>query len=189
MVMSLAFERQLVLVSVALLLAATLVQFAGLASGRAAYRPTAVIYAGVVMILGAAITGRWIREHQGPFLTLYEILLSGVFSLALMFLLISVLVPAVRGGWLVASPLLLILGVWLTGASELAVPLPGAFKTPWLWAHVLSGKLFLGFCLCCFLLRSSVTASCWWPGRSGRTVPGGTTGPGTPWKPGRWSRG
>lgn len=147
MVMSLAFERQLGLVSVALLLAATLVQFAGLASGRAAYRPTAVIYAGVVLTLGAAITGRWIRENQGPFLTLYDILLSGVFSLALMFLLISLLVPAVRGGSLVTSPLLLILGVWLTGVSELAVPLPGAFKTPWLWAHVLSGKLFLGFCL------------------------------------------
>jgi len=147
MVMSLAFERQLVLVSVALLLAATLVQIAGLVSGRAAYRSTAIIYTGVVAVLGAAITGRWIREHQGPFLTLYEILLSGVFSLALMFLLISLLVPAVRGGALVTSPLLLILGVWLTGASELAVPLPGAFKTPWLWAHVLSGKLFLGFCL------------------------------------------
>ena len=159
MVMSLAFERQLVLVSVALLLAATLVQFAGLASGRAAYRPTAVIYAGVVMILGAAITGRWIREHQGPFLTLYEILLSGVFSLALMFLLISVLVPAVRGGSLVTSPLLLILGVWLTGVSELAVPLPGAFKTPWLWAHVLSGKLFLGFCLAAAATASAMLIS------------------------------
>ena len=147
MVMSLAFERQLVLVSAALLLAATLAQVAGLVSGRAAYRPTAVIYAGVVLVLGAAITGRWIRENQGPFLTLYDILLSSVFSLALMFLLISALVPAVRGGALVTSPILLILGIWLTGVSELAVPLPGAFQTPWLWAHVLSGKLFLGFCL------------------------------------------
>jgi ABC-type transport system involved in cytochrome c biogenesis permease subunit len=146
MLMSLAFERQLVLVSVALLLAATLVQFAGQVSGRAAYRPTAIIYAGVVMILGAAITGRWLRENQGPFLTLYDILLSSVFSLTLMFLLISALVPAVRGGSLVTSPILLILGVWMTSVSELAVPLPGAFDTPWLWAHVLSGKLFLGFC-------------------------------------------
>ena len=103
MLMSLAFERQLVLVSVALLVAATLVQFAGLMSGRAVYRPTAAIYAGVVIVLGAAITGRWIRENQGPFLTLYDILLSGVFSLALMFLLISVLVPAVRGGSLVTN--------------------------------------------------------------------------------------
>ncbi|MDH3812015.1 MAG: cytochrome c biogenesis protein CcsA, partial [Gammaproteobacteria bacterium] len=134
-------------------------QFAGLVSGRAAYRPTAVIYAGVVMLLGAAITGRWIRESQGPFLTLYDILLSGVFSLALMFLLISVLVPAVRGGWLVASPLLLILGVWLTGVSELAMPLPGAFKTPWLWAHVLSGKLFLGFCLVAAATASAMLIS------------------------------
>ncbi|MDH5617536.1 MAG: cytochrome c biogenesis protein CcsA [Gammaproteobacteria bacterium] len=147
MVMSLALERQLVLIAVAMLMIATIVQFAGLVSGRAAYRPTAALYAGVVLLLGAAIAGRWMRENQGPFLTLYDILLSGVFSLTLMYLLISVTLPAVRGGSLVTSPLLLILGVWLTGVSELAVPLPGAFRTPWLWAHVLSGKLFLGFCL------------------------------------------
>ena len=147
MVMSLAFERQLVLVSVVFLLTATVVQFAGLIFRRAAYWPTATLYTGVVMVLGAAIAGRWIRENQGPFLTLYDILLSGVFSLTFMFLLISVLAPAVRGGSLVTSPLLLVLGAWLTNVSELAVPLPGAFKTPWLWAHVLSGKLFLGFCL------------------------------------------
>lgn len=142
--MSLAFERQLVFVAVALLVAATLVQVAGVALGRNTYRPTSGLYLGVVAVLGAAIAGRWYREGQGPFLTLYDILLSNLFSLALVFLLVSVAIPALRSGTLVVTPLLLVLGVWLTGVSEIAAPLPGAFDNAWLWVHVLSGKLFLG---------------------------------------------
>ena len=147
MPMSLAFERQLVLVAVGLLLIATVVPLAGFMLGRNVYRPTAGLYAGVVALLGAAIAGRWLREGQGPFLTLYDILLSNLFSLTLMFLLISIFATAVRAGIVVTSPLLLVLGVWLTGVSELSVPLPGAFDNAWLWVHVLSGKVFLGFCL------------------------------------------
>jgi len=145
--MSLAFEGQLVLVSVALLAAATLVQLAGVAFGRSVYRPTASIYVAVVAVLTAAIAGRWIREGQGPFLTIYDILLSNLFSLALVFLLVSALAPTVRCGALVVSPLLLVLGIWLTDLSAVAAPLPGAFDNAWLWVHVLSGKLFLGLCL------------------------------------------
>lgn len=147
MSMSLAFERQLVLVTAGLLLVAVLVSLAGFMFGRNAYRPIAGLYAGVVALLGAAITGRWLREGQGPFLTLYDILLSNLFSLTLMFLLISIFVTAVRAGILITSPLLLVLGIWLTSVSELSVPLPGAFDNAWLWVHVLSGKVFLGFCL------------------------------------------
>jgi ABC-type transport system involved in cytochrome c biogenesis permease subunit len=142
--MSLVLERQLVLVSVVLLAVAAIVQVAGVAFGRNVYRPTAGIHAAVVAVLAAAIAGRWVREGQGPFLTLYDILLSNLFSLALLFLLVTASVPAVRSGTLLASPLLLVLGVWLTGVSEIAAPLPGAFDNAWLWAHVLSGKLFLG---------------------------------------------
>ena len=142
--MSLAFERQLVFAAVVLLAAVTLVQLAGAALRRNTYRPTAGIYVGVVAILGAAIAGRWIREGQGPFLTLYDILLSNLFSLALVFLLVSAAIPALRSGALVVSPLLLLIGAWLTGVSEIATPLPGSFDNAWLWVHVLGGKLFLG---------------------------------------------
>jgi ABC-type transport system involved in cytochrome c biogenesis permease subunit len=145
--MSPAFERQLVLAAVALLLAATFVQIAVLVRGRALYRPTLGLYAGVVGLLGAAIIGRWAREGQGPFLTLYDILLSNVFSLTLLMLAITALNSTLRAGLLFTSPLLLVLGVWLAGVSDFAVELPGAFDNSWLWAHVLSGKLFLGFCL------------------------------------------
>jgi ABC-type transport system involved in cytochrome c biogenesis permease subunit len=142
--MSLVLERQFVLVSVVLLAVAAVVQVAGIAIGRGVYRPTASIYAGVVAVLGAAIAGRWVREGQGPFLTLYDILLSNLFSLALLFLLVTASVPALRSGTLFATPLLLVLGAWLAGVSEIAAPLPGAFDNAWLWVHVLSGKLFLG---------------------------------------------
>jgi ABC-type transport system involved in cytochrome c biogenesis permease subunit len=142
--MSLEFEWQLVVAGVALLLAATLVQIVAFASRRDGYRPTAILYAGTVVVLGAAIVGRWVREGQGPFLTLYDILLSNVFSLSLIFLVVSAIMVVARTGALIASPLLLMLCVWLANASAGAAPLPGSFDNAWLWAHVLSGKLFLG---------------------------------------------
>lgn len=143
--MSLAFERQWVVAGSLLLLAVTLVQIVALVGRRDSHKLTAALYAAVVVAFGGAIAGRWIREGQGPFLTLYDILLSNIFSLALVFLIVSVFVVAVRAGALFASALLVMLSVWLFNAPAEAVPLPGTFDNYWLWAHVFSGKIFLGF--------------------------------------------
>lgn len=162
--MSLGFEWQLIVAGTVLLLAATLVQVAAFASRRDGYKPTAVLYAATVSVLGIAIAGRWVREGQGPFLTMYDILLSNVFSLSLIFLVISAGMAVARAGALVVSPLLLVLCLWLANASAAAAPLPGTFDNYWLWAHVLSGKVFLGFCMVAtalavaMLLRSMLSA-------------------------------
>jgi ABC-type transport system involved in cytochrome c biogenesis permease subunit len=42
---------------------------------------------------------------------------------------------------------LALLGVWTLTVDPDAVPLPATFDNPWLWLHVLSGKLFLGLCM------------------------------------------
>ena len=51
----------------------------------------------VLALLTAAVAGRWLREAQGPFLTLYDVLLSNLFSLTLVYLVAAWLVPALRG--------------------------------------------------------------------------------------------
>lgn len=145
--MSLALEQQLVLSGVAFLALASILQVGAFVRMSPGFAVTAVCYGGAIGFTGAAIAGRWLRESQGPFLTLYDILLSNVFSLALLMLVVAWTLVSLRAALLVVSPLLTLMGVWLLDAPAAAVPLPASFDNNWLWVHVLSGKMFLGFYL------------------------------------------
>ena len=147
MSMSPAIEAQLVLAAVLLLALAAVSQVPVLITGRARHGPMLGLLGAAILILGAAIAGRWWREGQGPFLTFYDVLLSNVFSLAVVFLAISWRSPVVRIASLLVCPFLLVMGIWLLNSPATAVPLPATFENYWLWLHVLSGKLFLGMCL------------------------------------------
>jgi hypothetical protein len=66
----------------------------------------------VVLLLGALIAGRWARESQGPFLTLYDVLVSNLFSLALVFLIAANVLPALRASAAIVTVFLVVLGAW-----------------------------------------------------------------------------
>lgn len=100
-----------------------------------------------VVCLAAAIGLRWAASGQGPFLTLYEILLSSAFSLGLVLAVARVLSPRADFTTVPVLSILAGLGVWALTASRDVVPLPPTFENPWLWVHVTAGKLFLGACL------------------------------------------
>ena len=100
----------------------------------------------IVMLL-AGLALRWQQSGQGPFLTLYEVLISNVFTLGLFLLLACALVPSARAAAQVALPVLALFALWALSTSRDVTPLPPTFDNPWLWAHVLAGKLFLGACL------------------------------------------
>ena len=119
----------------------------------------------VAAVTGFAVVVRWLRESQGPFLTLYDILLSNLFSLTLVYLVAAWLVPALRGASAIVVGFLGVLGVWSLTVSAVAVPLPATFDNPWLWLHVTAGKLFLGLCLPAAATALILLA------RSARTVP------------------
>jgi len=94
-----------------------------------------------------ALAVRWIREDQGPFLTLYDVLLSNLFSLGLIYLFAIAVAPVFRATTSTVLLFLGLLGFWLLSVPAEAVQLPASFDNPWLWLHVISGKLFLGICL------------------------------------------
>jgi ABC-type transport system involved in cytochrome c biogenesis permease subunit len=124
--------------------------FAAMTLGQTRGRRQAIMPAIVTVVLivtAIAIWVRWQRESQGPFLTLYDVLLSNVFSLTLVFLCAYLLVRAIRPAAVVILPVLLLLGVWLLMAPPQAIPLPPTFDNNWLWLHVISGKIFFGLCL------------------------------------------
>lgn len=120
--------------------------------GGAWYRRTEsqlVLYSllAAVVLLATAIAVRWSRTGEGPFLTLFEVLMSNVFSLGLIYALAFWRVPLVRPGALVVLPVLFLLSLWTVTVSPEAGRLPATYDSIWLWIHVGVGKLFLGTCL------------------------------------------
>jgi ABC-type transport system involved in cytochrome c biogenesis permease subunit len=100
-----------------------------------------------VAAIGIGLGLRWQQSGQGPFLTLYEILVSNVFSLGLFILIAIRISPVARRSLPFALPLIAFLGIWAMSVPNEVTPLPPTFDNPWLWAHVLAGKLFLGSAL------------------------------------------
>ena len=107
-------------------------------------------------VFAAAIAVRWVAHGQGPFLTMHEILISSLFSLGLVFGVACTRHPESCRGAPVATTVLLLLALWMAFTDPQSRPLPATYGNPWLWAHVLMGKLFLGCCL----VAASLSASC-----------------------------
>lgn len=105
-----------------------------------------MVVAGVVLLM-VALTERWIRLGHGPFVNLFELLISQLFSLGVIFSLSYWRVPAVRPSAVVALPLLWILGTWVLMVGPEDSVLPPTYYNDWLWVHIGFGKIFLSFCL------------------------------------------
>jgi ABC-type transport system involved in cytochrome c biogenesis permease subunit len=145
--MSMALERTTLVAAVAGFGVAMFLDVLLRRHGRPAWPAVSVVLSIVLVLLTAAVAGRWMRELQGPFLTLYDVLLSNLFSLTLVYLVAAWLVPALRTSSAIVVAFLGVLGIWSLTESAVAVPLPATFDNPWLWLHVTAGKLFLGLCL------------------------------------------
>jgi ABC-type transport system involved in cytochrome c biogenesis permease subunit len=99
------------------------------------------------LLLGLAVAERWMRLGYGPFLTLFEVLLSNLFTLGVVLTLILWRHQPARASAPVALGVLTLLGVWALAAPRDGSHLPATYDNPWLWVHVGSGKLFLAACL------------------------------------------
>jgi len=105
-----------------------------------------LLSAGVLMF-AIAIADRWLQVGHGPFLNMFEILLSNLFSLGLIYALMFWRVSLVRPGALVVLPVLFVMSVWLLLVPSDSGLLPPTYDTILLWVHVGVGKIFLGSCL------------------------------------------
>ncbi len=125
-------------------IAAILAVFVVLRGRRSFGGPLAVVSI-ALLCHGVAILLRWDRLGHGPYVDLFEILSSNVWSLHLAVLLAVILIPAIRASLAVSLPLLQVLVVWLlvTPAHDGAAPV--TYDTVWLAVHVWLGKVFLGF--------------------------------------------
>jgi ABC-type transport system involved in cytochrome c biogenesis permease subunit len=115
--------------------------------GQRRERLARLALAGALGLHTLALALRWNLHGHGPFTTLYEILSSSLWSLALVFAVAWWLVRDVRAAWVAAAPVLVILGSWLLGADAGRGHFPATYATPLLYLHAIVGKLFLGLLL------------------------------------------
>jgi len=120
---------------------------AGAAINRS-YEPLVLglISAGVILLI-MALGERWIRIGHGPFVNLFELLMSQLFSLGLVFSVAYWRLPVIRPTAIVVLPMMWVLGVWVLLLEPTASAFPPTYYNKWLWAHVGFGKFFLAFSL------------------------------------------
>lgn len=116
---------------------------------------------GLLVLLGwllhtGALLVRWERLGQGPFVTMFEILSSNIWSLVLVFLLAFWKIPAIRPSAALVMPVLFVMMGWLMLSSPGEVHFPRTFRTPWLYIHVGLGKVFLGAMLVAIGLAAAI---------------------------------
>lgn len=90
---------------------------------------------------------RWDRVGHGPFINLYEILSSNLWSLTLGLLIFMLIAKQYRSMSRNIVPILLMLMIWLLITPAKDTFLPPTYNTVWLYFHVFSGKIFLSLLL------------------------------------------
>lgn len=118
-----------------------------------------------LLVLGLVIHAfsiglRWERLGHGPFLTMFEILSSNVFSLLAAFAIAYWKIKVIRPIAAVVMPIMYIMMGWLMVSSPGEGVFPPTYHTPLLYIHVGLGKVFMGAVLvavglaCIVLLRA-----------------------------------
>ncbi len=137
-------ESAFLLLGVAAYALAALAAWAGALLRR---RVDALVALATCLAVSACLTAialRWQQTGDGPFLTLYEILLSNLFSLGFIYAVVHFAVPRARPASLLVLPVLVLLGLWTLDSDPAPLELPATYDTALLWIHVGVGKVFLG---------------------------------------------
>jgi ABC-type transport system involved in cytochrome c biogenesis permease subunit len=106
----------------------------------------ALLVAGLIVHTGA-ITVRWVRLDQGPYLTMFEILSSNIWSFMLVYLLIYWRYPVVRPAAAIIMPVIFTMMGWMMLVDRSPGHVPSQYDTTWLFIHIGFAKMFSGMLL------------------------------------------
>jgi cytochrome c-type biogenesis protein CcsB len=125
-----------------------------------------------LMLLGlalhtASLVLRWQRLDHGPFVTMFEILSSNVWSMMLVFSITYWRLPAIRPSAAVVMPIVFMVMGWLLMTNPGEGHLPPTYHTIWLFIHIGFGKVFFGAVLVAVGVSGVVLArrTAWGAGR------------------------
>jgi len=137
-------EQIWLLAGLALYAAAAVVAVVNAVRGRRRYGGAMALVSAALAAHGAAIALRWFRLDHGPYVNLFEILSSNVFTLHASVLIACIALPAIRPSLSTVLPVLQVLVVWLLVTPPVDGAAPITYQTMWLAVHVWLGKIFLG---------------------------------------------
>ncbi|MDT8383963.1 MAG: cytochrome c biogenesis protein CcsA [Gammaproteobacteria bacterium] len=100
-----------------------------------------------VVLLTVAIIARWDRIGHGPWISLFELLMSQMWSLGLIFAFLYWRLPGLRPSAVIVLPVMWILGSWVLTLEPDVSHFPATYYNVWKWAHVGVGKVFLALLL------------------------------------------
>ena len=124
-------------------LAGTLAIF-GVVLRRRPERTVLALLALALALHAIAIGLRWNRLGHGPFITMFEILSSNVWSLTGVFTLAYWRIKPIRPSAALVLPMIFILLGWLLVSNPGEGFFPPTYDTIWLIFHIFFGKIFLG---------------------------------------------
>jgi len=125
-------------------LSATFAAVVATVRGAGRMAPALGLLAAALSLHTLTIALRWVRLGHGPYVDLFEILSSNVWSLHLVLFVVALALPRIRGGLAPALGVLSVLVLWMLAAPIRETQVPVTYDTIWLPIHMVLGKLFLG---------------------------------------------
>ncbi|NGZ05972.1 MAG: cytochrome c biogenesis protein CcsA [Magnetococcales bacterium] len=145
--MTLAHEQFVLWTALALYLATGLLAILGMIFGRFLPRLVGWGLALGLIVHAGSLAVRWVRLGHGPFVNLYEILSSNIFSFTLVFWLFYWRQSRLRPSVVVVIPVIFVLMGWLLWVNPADSAFPPTYDTAWLYVHIGLGKVALGLLL------------------------------------------
>ncbi len=137
-------ELQLLWTALALYVAAGCLAIVSVIMRRRPERSVLTLIVLGLVVHGLSIGLRWARLGHGPFVTMFEILSSNIWSLTFVFVIAYWRFRPVRPIAAVVMPILFLMMGWLLVTSPRDTLLPATYDTVWLYIHIGFGKVFLG---------------------------------------------
>lgn len=137
-------EAQMLGIAVVLYLAAAMFSIYSTAFRNGGQRASLGLIAAALTLHTFAIGFRWVRLGHGPYVDLFEILSSNVWSLHLAAFVVFLISPRLRPALAATLPLLAVLTIWMWLTPMKDTLAHVTYATIWLPIHVTLGKFFLG---------------------------------------------
>lgn len=100
-----------------------------------------------VLLNTAAIALRWERVGHGPYITMYEVLLSNNWSVLLIYSLAYWRIPQIRPTAAIVMPFIFMMTGWMLMTNSYDGVTPSTYHTIWLFVHIGFAKVFAGMML------------------------------------------
>ena len=138
------FELKLLWVSLLVYVLAGVVAIVALVLGKRPERTVLGLLVAGLLLHGLSIGLRWDRLGHGPYVTMFEILSSNVWSLLFVFSIAYWRYRPIRPIAAFVMPIMFVMMGWLMMTFPGEGHLPPTYKTIWLFVHIGLGKIFLG---------------------------------------------